>query len=260
MQEPAVARNWVSAGVGFAIALVLIVAVQWYLLKQSRSAESSVRRLTYEAERTTYLIGDVGQLLSQLQANLAEAVITDHSSLANSRARFRTIDDGLQAHSDELAGLLSPEESERWRAIDPEIKAVRASLAVALDLAESGDRAGVEAWSAVLADRTQLFDSVHSLLELNQVGTRAQLHAASDLLASRRTIHDVLAVLELIGVAAIGLIAIRVIRRKDDRVAVYLQSIERDNDELVAFAGRVGYELPYYFTGLQSAGQSGTRA
>lgn len=257
MEEPVTARNWVAAGVGFAVALVIIVAVQWFLLEQSQSAESSVRRLVYEAERTTYLIGDVGQLLSQLQVNLAESVTADRSSLATSRARFQRIDDGLQAHSDELARLLSPEEGEMWRAIDPEIKAIRASLAVALDFAESGDRAGVEAWLAVMAGRTELFDSVHSLLEFNQVGTRAQLHAASDLLVRKRMIHDLVAVLELIGVAAIGLIAIRVIRGKDDELAVYLQRIERDHDELVTFAGRVAHELPLYFTALKRAGQSG---
>jgi hypothetical protein len=259
MEEPVTARNWVAAGVGFAVALVIIVAVQWFSLQQSRGAESSVRRLVYEAERTTYLIGDVGQLLSQLQVNLAESVMADRSSLASSRARFQRIDEGLQAHADELPSLLSPEEDERWRAIDPEIKAIRASLAVALDLAESGEGAGVEAWIAAMAGRTELFESVHSLLELNQVGTRAQLRAASDLLVRRRLIHDVVAVLELMGVAAIGLIAIRVMRSKDDEIAVHLQRIARHNDELVTFAGRVAHELPLYFTALRHADQSGSK-
>lgn len=62
---------------------------------------------------------------------------------------------------------------------------------------------------------------------------------------------------QLIGIALAGLVAMRVIRTKEARLASYVHRIERDNTELVAFAGRIAYELPLYTTALRSAGQPG---
>ena len=250
-------RNWVAAGAGFTLALGLVVAVELVSLRQSRSVEADVGRLVYEAERSTYLIGDIGQLLSRLQANLVEVATADRADIADARTRSQEIDEELETRLGELTGHLSPEELSVWRAIEPEVATLRTSLARALGLVEAGDApaAGV-VLDGLAGPSRRVFDSLQGFLAINQVTTRTQMNAANKLLASTRTGRGAIAALQLLGIAAVGLVAMRAIRRKEAAFESYLQRIERDNDELVAFAGRVAYELPLYATALRGGGRA----
>jgi hypothetical protein len=248
-------RNWVAAGAGFAVALGLVTAVAVFGLDQSRSAGDDIGRLVREAEHSTYLIGDAGQLLSRMQANVLETLAMDASARADARARFESADVDLQAHLLELTAHLSADEREVWRAIEPEIAAVRASLGDVLDLVAMGRAPEAEATLRVLAGRARrVFDALQSFLEFNQLETRNQLDAAHGLLQRTRWVQGAAAAGSLLGIAAIGLVASRVIRRRELELSSYVRGVETENRDLVAFAGRVAHELPIYSTALRSAG------
>ena len=255
MESTVVSRNGVAAGAGFAVALGLIAAVELFSLKHSRRVESDIDRLVHQAERSTYLIGDIGQLLCRLQVHVMATLTEDVPPLEEARATFHVISDDLQRGLAELTSNLSVAETEVWRATEPEIAALRTSLGQALDLVESGRAADAKAVLDKAAGRTRrVFDSLHFFLDFNQIETKTQLNAATDLLVRTRTVQSAVAVLLFIGTAVVGFVAMRVIRRKDAEMESYLEGMEREHDLLVAFAGRVAYELPAYSSALRAPG------
>lgn len=260
MEATVSSRNWVAAGVGFAVALGLIASVELFSLRHSRGVESDIDRLIHQAERSTYLIGDIGSLLCRLQVHVIATLTEDEPSLEEARATFDVVSEDLQARMAELTSNLSAAEREFWRATEPEIATLRTSLRRALDQVESGQAAEARAVLDGLAGRTRrVFDSLHSFLEFNQIETQTQLTAANALLVRTRTVQSTVAVLLFIGTAAVGLVAMRVIRRRDAKTESYLQGMERERLHLVAFAGRVAHDLPIYSSALRSAGHPWNR-
>lgn len=255
METIVAARNWKSAGVGFAVALAIIVAVEMVSLRLGTSVKADISQLARDAERSTFLIGDIGHELARLQMNVAAILSKEQPSLGESRARFEDVDGELRQRLSELTGHLSADEREVWRMVEPEIAALRSSLGGVLDLLEGAHRPQAHAALDGLASQTlRCFDSLQSFLEFNQIETHKQLDSAHALLGRTRTLHQFVAALLFVGTAAAGIAAMWIIRRKDAELDSYLRGVERERQHLVAFAGRIAYDLPIYFTSLRSAG------
>lgn len=237
------ARNWRFAALGFAGALCLIAAVELFSFQHSRRVEAEIGRLTYEAERSTFLIGDVGQQMSRLQMSVVATLSDGNPSPAQARARFHSVDADLQKHLTELQGHLCESEREVWARVEPEIADLRASLSGVLDLLASARAPEANAELNRLADPTlRCFDSLQAFLKFNQIETHRQMDAANTLLGRTRVLQGVLATLLFVCIAGAGLTTMRVIRRKDAELESYLRGVERDRHQLIVFAGRVAYD------------------
>jgi signal transduction histidine kinase len=191
-------------------------------------------------ERSTFLIGHIGQQLSRMRLLLREQAPDE----APPRLAFLALDATLEASSRELSPLLSGDEAQLWTGLAPRIQRLRDDLFRAISAQERGqsDR-GSGILDQVVPDASEIMNALALLNRMNREGTEVSLREADARLATLR-----FAELAVSGVLALGItitwcIVIRLVRSQRHQLDQHLRRIESANADLNAFAGRISHDL-----------------
>jgi signal transduction histidine kinase len=250
-------RIWFTLASALAAIVVLIVAAETYSFAASRALQDEIHRIVTVGERSTFLIGNLGQQTSRLHSNLLEVLSVAPGDPDTARARVTLITEHLESDLRELPGLLSEQEHEIWANTQPAIEAFMRSVADAFAQVDAGTGTKVEARNAlpeIAALKRQILDWLETSMELNQRETDQMVARMDHLLARERVLDLAGALLLFLAIAVIALLAVRVLRRQEVELAGYLQEIEDANSDLEAFAGRVAHDLRDTLTPVSSAG------
>ena len=230
---------------GLAGTVLLALAVGAVSLVEIQRARREVDALARTADRSTFLVGEVGRQLSRLRAAALERGLVPGGDPPAFHARVRDIDAALDGALAELDDLLQPDERERWDRFVPDLVRFRSQLAAATSLLAAGEGTAGE---AILVDELgplagRLEEHLDVLGQLNQEESRILLAAADHRLARLRATEAVLNGALVGGLVMIWLAMLRILgRQRGERVA-YLERIERSNRDLDAFAGRIAHDL-----------------
>jgi two-component system OmpR family sensor kinase len=246
---------WLTLAAALGAIVVLIVAAEVFSFAASRRMQDDVHRLVLDCERSTFLIGDLGQKTSRLHTNLLEAGSGDPAAVEARRERVASITADIESHARELPGLLSGEELEIWASTEPAIEAFTRAATEVFALSEAGRTEEVVAQTTQIADlKRQILDWLGTAMELNQHETQVMLAQTDDLIARARYLGLAVSLLLFLAIAVIALLAVRVLRRKEGELAGYLREIESANSDLEAFAGRVAHDLRDTLAPVNAAG------
>jgi signal transduction histidine kinase len=239
-REGTTALRWGLAGT-----VLLALAVGAVSLVEIQRARREVDALARTADRSSFLVGEVGRQLSRLHAVALERSLDPGAQMPALHARARDIDAALDRALVELDTLLQPEEREHWDRFVPDLVRFRSRLAAATGLLAAG--AG-DAGERIVVDELgplagRLEEHLDVLGELNQEESRLLLAAADHRLARLRATEAVLNLALVGGLVVIWLAMLRILGRQRGEREAYLERIERSNRDLDAFAGRIAHDL-----------------
>jgi signal transduction histidine kinase len=228
---------------GFAGTIVLAVLVGAVSVVEVQRSRDEVRDLALTADRSTFLVGDIGRHVSRLRAVALERLL---STEAGPQTRHiveieRVLDRDLL----ELEPLLQPHERDEWGRFLTLLGHFRAGLAEAGALLRSGAR---EKARAVVTGRitrvaTRMHRELERLARLNQEESHRLLLTADRRLSQVRWIESILAVLLATGLCAIWVTVMRIVGRQQAAIAEHVRRIEASNRDLDAFAGRIAHDV-----------------
>jgi signal transduction histidine kinase len=221
--------------VAFLAAAISVVEVQ--------RARREVEVLARTADRSSYLVGEVGRQISRLRGTALEHLVerereSDDDQLAGIAA---ALDEALR----ELEPLLQPEEQKRWRRFVPLLARFRKHVHDAMAAVRGGQ------WSharTILIDRVaplsvQLQDRLDELSLLNEDESILLLATADRRLARTRAVEAVLGGALILGLVAIWMSVLRTLRRQQRELREHVARIEQANRDLDAFAGRIAHDV-----------------
>lgn len=229
---------------GLAATLSLVVGAGVLSTLEVSASQRRARALVRQAERTTYLVGRIGQQIARLRANVLEALTEDPREAATFSERIAALDAELSSSVRELEPRLTAEEQVRWRRLLPQLERLRQidREAMALVLGQQPVRA-----EQVLDQQVRLakdfYQALDVMVQLNQAES-ARLFAAADRRISAARLIEILASGALfIGCGVIWMVVIGTIRRQQVQIEEHMDRIETANRDLDAFAGRISHDL-----------------
>lgn len=232
----------------------IVLTTESFLFREARRLQGDLDHVVRSAERSTYLIGDIGLRLSRLQANALEALTEDPAETAVIVGRCERIGSLLRARAHELPEHLSSEENQLWNAIAPSVERFHRTLNRALQLAIENRRSEAELELDLIASQSRrVLDELQTLQDLNQRQTQTLLAEAGQLLVRNQLVQVLLAGVLLAAIIGIVLTAQRVLRRKDRELTRHVARVEQANDDLDAFAGRVAHDIRNVLAPLHTA-------
>jgi signal transduction histidine kinase len=197
--------------------------------------------LASTAERSTALVGDLGQLVGRLRADTLSVLVGD----ADAEANVPEVSTALDAAIADLEPLLEPEQRRRWNGFRPLLARFRERVDEVLAAVRGGDVARARAIAAAevnpLADRLQT--RLDELSWLNEDQSTRMLAAADAMLARVVVIESVLGAGLLAGLVAIWLTVLGTLSRQRRALEEYVARVESSNRDLDAFAGRIAHDL-----------------
>jgi signal transduction histidine kinase len=233
------ARRW-----GFAATLVLALGAWAVSVVQMDKARNDVRGLARTADRSTYLVGELGRQISRLRAETMELLVPENDA-DDTYEDLRTITTALDAALSELEPLLQPEEERMWSRFVPLLVRFRHHDDAAIAAAKQGDDAHAR---SILTDEVnplenELQGCLDDLARFNEERSARSVAAADATLARVMLVETVLGAGLLIGLAAIWLTALSTLARQRRKLEEYVARVESSNRDLDAFAGRIAHDL-----------------
>jgi signal transduction histidine kinase len=205
-------------------------------------AQREVIGLFRDGERTTYLIGRIGDELALGRLTLRVAASRD--SPGEARGEVARRDSDIAAFQTELVQLLSPEERQTWNDLEPDIEQLRRSQMQALAELERGDG---ERAQRLLDDLMSRALGVQRQLDELRKRNRSKIHDLLERAERRLALVQVLELtvgaILLVVVGMAWVIAIRTIRSQRQRIDDYMLQLETAKNDLDAFAGRIAHDL-----------------
>ncbi|HJQ82947.1 MAG TPA: ATP-binding protein [Candidatus Binatia bacterium] len=229
---------------GFAATVVLSLAVAGISITQVQRARQEVRDLAREADRTTFLVGEVGRHITQLRAAALDRILIPKDA-AQLDEDFAAVASALDDALANLEPLLAPEEQKRWSRFLPLLAHYRRHVDGALAFVAEGH---VERAQTVLLEQVnplalQLQGKLDELVWLNEDESAHLLAAADGRLATVALSETVLGGVLLVGLVAIWWSVMVVLARQQCALGEYVGRIEASNRDLDAFAGRIAHDL-----------------
>jgi signal transduction histidine kinase len=234
----------VSVALSAGAILVLVGLGEGFSYVENRRLQAEVRELFRVTERSTYLIGDIGNRLSSLRSTTLEALTEPVDQIEMSLQRAASIDATLRERLEELPSVLSPAERVGWSRLTPTIRDYRIRLLEALEAVKQGRTMEAEQQldELEITGRT-VFGDLQDLQTLNQPETQLALDAANERMLRAQLVQLVVAGVLIASIAGVGAMLLRVLRREGEQRAEHVARIEQSNRELEAFAGRVAHDL-----------------
>ena len=230
---------------GFGAALLLATAAGVTSILEVQRARREVNDLVRTADRSTFLVGQMGRHVSRMRAlafhHLVQPERDDHVENVELLAIATALDGTMR----ELEPLLQPNEIPAWQQTRPlldrfraEVRAVVASIRAG---AHDAAREGLVARVTPIAMRLQ--GHLDELSRLNEDESQRLLAAADGRLARTPVLEAILAGCLLLGLQAIWWAVRRTIEGQRRDLEQYLGRIEASNRDLDAFAGRIAHDL-----------------
>lgn len=231
--------------VGGAVATTLLVLVETALSVAALDAtRREVDEIARSAERSTYLIGDVGRQLSRTRANVLEAATEPVDGRKESLSRADAVLMRLDEATEQLPEALPRPDWEAWEALEPKVETYRVTLSAAIRALEAGDDAGAERLlDGLVANARQVQDDIDAFAILDRRTTDEMLDAAEERERRAMLAVGLLGVGLAVGLAVIWIAVYRMVRRARAELAGYVDRVESANRELDAFAGRVAHDM-----------------
>jgi len=227
-------------GFGGSVALTVLVGVT--AVVELQMARREVQVLARTADRSSFLVGEIGRELNRLRV----AALEHHRDPRASQAEeeFPRIDAALAARVEELRPLLRTQERREWDRFIPFLEHFRHRLRDSIEAVQAGRRHQA---SVILAHVGLLAEHVQAELDvlssLNEHESRRLLAAADGRLARVRVVQAIALLVLAIGLALIWSVVLRLLERNRRQLAEYLARIEHSNEDLDAFAARVAHDL-----------------
>lgn len=238
------AKQGVLLGWGFAASVLLVLISTVFSVLQMSRAKSELMQLFEASERSTYLIGHIGQQLSRMRLLLREELDHVTGSGEAPGGSLASLDATVRESLKELQPLLNAGEAQLWNDLEPALLRVRADLGLAAEALERGEAQRARPILAGLVPlAAQLMDGLASLYRLNREGTRAALREADERLRLMRMAVLMVSCVLVIGITATWWIVIRLVRRQREQLDRYVVRVETANADLNAFAGRTAHDL-----------------
>jgi signal transduction histidine kinase len=231
-------RRW-----GFAGTIVLGLAAWSLSVVQVQHARDEVRVLARTADRSTFLVGEVGRQISRLRAATLERIVLRERGAGDDDLEAITV--ALTAALGELEPLLQPKEQRRWEHFVPLLARFRHHVEAAVAAASRGELTRAR---SVLVDEVnplavQLQAKLDELSWLNEEQSADMLSAADGTLARVVVMETVLGVGLLVGIAIIWWTVLGTLARQRRELEAYVARVESSNRDLDAFAGRIAHDL-----------------
>jgi signal transduction histidine kinase len=233
-------RRW-----GFAGTMVLAFAAWVLSVAQVQHARQDVTVLARTADRSTFLVGEVGRQISRLRAATLERLVLRNRDVAAGDEDLRAVAVALDRALGELEPLLQPEEQRRWNHFVPLLARFRHHVDGVLAAARRGELTRAR---SVLVDEVnplavQLQARLDELTWLNEEQSAEMLAAADGTLARVVVIESVLGAGLLLGLAVIWWTVLGTLARQRRSLEEYVARVESSNRDLDAFAGRIAHDL-----------------
>lgn len=228
-----------AAAAAAALALLVMLGVMFEIV----NARDDVGELARTADRSTFLIGDIGRQSARMQLALFRALEDEREEVGRRLARVERASDRIDADLRELEPLLSRAERRVWPSFIERLERAREELEVAGAALRANDEARAALHlSDATALTTALQEQVDSLAHLNQSESEHHLDKARDRLGWSLWILGALGGLLLVGGSAIWAYAFRAERARR-HLEQSLLSLARNNRELDIFAGRAAHDI-----------------
>ncbi len=225
--------------------LILIAGVAGMSALQIRRVELADAVVDRQAERSAYLVGNVGELITLLWAETLDTTTESGRTLTPIVAAMVQQRALLDSELAELPGLLAPGESMRaWQVADADIRNFRATLDHALQLRIDDHPDDAEALlDAAETEHEHVSRDLGRLELATHRSSTGALSRSEDDMASVRMAQVLSFVALFIATLAIGVSLVVLMRRQRRQTAAHLELVENANRDLEAFAGRVAHDL-----------------
>jgi len=231
-------------GWGLALSVLLVLLSAAYSTLEVSRARRDLLALFESSERTTFLIGHIGQQLSRIRLFLRDETNQGADPRESVEERLRPLDATLQSSVEELGPLLNADELRIWSGLRPDVEWIRAELFKAALALERGETTlGDSVLDQLVSDASEVSDRLASLNRLNQQSTQDTLRDADRRLRLLRAVQLTISLVLLVGISAIWWVIIRLVRRQRNQLVEYLARVEAANADLDAFAGRIAHDL-----------------
>lgn len=204
-------------------------------LRELTRIEHTALEIADDGPEAAYYLGELGQQLARLRF---------HALVLASPEDAARMEDHLQAAFDRLPGALDAPSRQRWAALAPEVLRLRRIYKDAAALTRAGQQARAEKiLAAESAAATHLDDALDDLDDLHRESVLARLRAASHQASRTGLLELVLLGVFLVGLIAIWIVMLGILRRQGRRLAEHTARLESANEDLDAFASRVAHDL-----------------
>jgi two-component system OmpR family sensor kinase len=229
---------------GFAASLVLLVLTVGGAAVQVSRVQSSALEVVDRSERSTYLIGEVGEQFARLQNHVSEYVNASPSDRVALETGMRNIGVALDRDTAELPATLDRGTRHTWMLIRPRLQELRGKFVQSIAASDAGDTIRAQ---HLLSEAMAHVASVHDDLETMSIAnTRAVAEGTRYAQSRLRRVHTFEAMMGsilLFGNVAIWMSVLRILERQRQQAQKYVAAIESANQDLDAFAGRVAHDL-----------------
>lgn len=231
---------------GFGLAIVLAVLVGGLSIMEVQRARREVTRLARTADRSTYLVGEIGRQVSRMRALALDRLVRPEAwDAAVEDRELGGIVVALDATLAELEPLVQPRERTAWRSFLRVLGRFRAEIERAMD-AIGDDRS---AWAgAVLVHRVprraaRLQERLDEFRLLNAQESRLLIMAVDRRLSRTGVVEAALGGALVVALFAIWWAVQGTIARQRRQLERYVARIEASNRDLDAFAGRIAHDV-----------------
>jgi signal transduction histidine kinase len=200
--------------------------------------------LALTADRSTFLVGEVGRCVDRLRILALDRLLLAPDPGAED-LELATVTTALERSVRELEPLLQPRERVAWRSFLRVLGRFRGDIDRALG-AIRGDR---PRWAgAVLTHRVprrslRLQERLDDLRILNEQESRVLIAAVDGRLARTRAVEALLGAMLAVALAVIWWVVQRTIRRQRAQLDRHVARIVASNKDLEAFAGRIAHDV-----------------
>jgi signal transduction histidine kinase len=230
---------------GFGTALLLAASAGITSIVEVQRARREVNALVRTADRSTFLVGQIGRHVSRMRALAFDHLVQPERADHVEDAELIGIANALDVAIRELETLLQPNEMSAWQQMIPLVERLYAEArGVVADVRSGAFSAARETLvERVTPITASLQVHLDELARLNEEESRLLLAAADGRLARTPVLEAVLAGALLFGLVAIWWAVRRTIDGQRRNLERYLGRIEASNRDLDAFAGRIAHDL-----------------
>jgi two-component system OmpR family sensor kinase len=199
-------------------------------------------QLAHQADRSTYLVGEVAHRVDDVTAALDEKPgdppVDANPMLAKNLAR-------LDAAMDELPNFLDGEDRSTFEEIVPRIRAFHDGVAAVRESSRSGyTRESRKLYETrVLPVTAALERPLDRLVDLNATESERLIAQLGRDLDRARSVQEILGGTYVVFIALVAMATLRVIDVQHEALSRRMAEIEQANRDLDAFAGRVAHDL-----------------
>lgn len=228
-------------GWALVLSLVLVAARAWISATEVARVKQEVIESFQTGERTTYLLGHLGDQLALTQSTLRNAIYSNDKEVRTALTRF---DRELAAALPEIPALLNPSDRAGWDETEGEINRLREEYGKSLAFLVRGNRASAaRSLDRAAARSADVFDALLYFSRRNRGDVQALLRRTDQRIANIWYMEILLSVVLGSAVLAIWLAVIRILKRQRNLLGRYLAQVEDANRDLDFFAGRVAHDV-----------------